>query len=348
MGPLECRARQRLGGRVSTRVMSFRDFIFALLITLAWGGNFIVAKAAMMGWGGFDGAPPVFMAALRFALVAVILAPLLRPVPGDLKAILRLALCVGVLHFVLLFVGLDLASASAAAVAVQLMPPFVVVLSAVMLGERVGWRRGAGVGLAFAGVAAIAYDPATFSLSYGVVLVVGAAACAALGSVWMKGLKPIGALRLQAWTSVFSAPPLLGFSVLVETGQASMVASAPWGFWAALGYVVVLGSLLGHAGYFYLIRRYEASLVVPVFLLVPVWGVGLGIVVLGDAFSWRLLVGAGLALAGVAIVVCPPLRLGAVWRRLGSVVRRDFWQRRVSGRPAADPPVKPAVEPDAP
>lgn len=283
------------------------DVILALMISLVWGLNFIVTKLVVSGWLSFDGVPPLCVAALRFVVVGVVLAPLLRPVPKRIWPLVRVGLSIGAVHFGLLFVGLTMASASASAIAVQMMPPFVLILSALMLGERPGFMRIVGVIIAFLGVGVIGYDPDSFSLELGVVFVVAAAGCAALASVWMKQLDPIGPLRLQAWLALVSAPPLLVCSMVFETGQVAAIIDGGWGFWAGLGYIVFLSSLFGHAGYFHLLRRYEASLVAPTFLLVPVWGLAAGVTLLGDPFGWRLGLGAALAILGVLAVVAPPI-----------------------------------------
>lgn len=294
------------------------DLCLALAIGLIWGGNFVVTKLALSGWAGFEGAPPVFFAALRFVVVTLALAPLLYPLPKGFAGIVGVGLLMGAVHFALMFVGLKHTSASAAAVAVQLMPPFVVILSVFVLGERVGWRRGIGVACAFLGVAWIAFDPDEFSLSMGVVLVGGAALAGALGSIFMKRVQPISPLRMQAWTGLISAPPLLAISFALETGQGEALITGSWGFWAAVMYVAAGAAIFGHGGYFYLVRRYEASLVAPLFLLVPVWGVLAGVVVLSDPVGWALIGGAGLAIVGVLIVVMPAKTIEALRSRARS------------------------------
>ena len=49
--------------------------------------------------------------------------------------------------FALLFVGLKTATPSAAAVVSQLGVPMVTLLSVMVLGERIRWRRGLGIAL---------------------------------------------------------------------------------------------------------------------------------------------------------------------------------------------------------
>ncbi len=283
--------------------MRLRDFLLVMSIGLIWGANFVITKLALSGWDGFGGVPPLFLAALRFGCVALVLFWLLRPIPSDLGRVSAVALCLGALHFALMYLGLADAAPSAAAVTMQLIAPFTTVLSVIILGEMVDWRRGLGVGLAFLGVALVAYDPVTFQISFGVVLIAVSALVAALGSVMIKGLKPLSPLRMQAWAGLISAPPLLALSFMLESGQTASVSSGGWGFAAAFVYIVVMASIIGHGGYYYLLRRYDASLIAPQILTAPLWGLVFGVLVLGDPFTWRLALGAVLTLSGVLLIV---------------------------------------------
>jgi len=100
---------------------------------------------------------------------------LLKPIPKDIKTLFLISFFIGSGHFALLFVGLANAEASAAAIVGQLSVPFSTLMSMVFLGEKVRWRRGIGIMLAFAGVLLIAVDPKSFSISFGLLYVAGAA-----------------------------------------------------------------------------------------------------------------------------------------------------------------------------
>jgi len=121
-----------------------------LVLCLAWGFHYVVIKIAVVE------IPPIFYAAIRMALVAVVLSPFLRWRPGKMGVVFAAALCFGAVNYSLLFTGLKFATASASAVANQLYVPFATVLSVLILKETIGWRRIVGIALAFGGVAVIA------------------------------------------------------------------------------------------------------------------------------------------------------------------------------------------------
>jgi O-acetylserine/cysteine efflux transporter len=103
--------------------------------------------------------------------------------------------------------------------------------------------------------------------------------------------------------AVIGIPFLFATSFVFESGQIASLSAAPWQAWAALGYTVIAGSLIGHTGYYVLLQHYEVSLVGSVLLLSPAIGVLGGIAILGEPFTPLILVGAMMTLAGVAIVL---------------------------------------------
>ena len=195
--------------------MNFRDFILLSSVCFVWGLNIVVTR-----WVVFDAAvPPLFFAAVRFLGVAVCLVPFLRPIPKDLKTLFLISFFIGSGHFALLFVGLANAEASAAAVVGQMGVPFATLMSMAFLGETIGWRRGLGIMLAFAGVLLIAVDPGSFTISFGLLYIGAAAFVGAVGGILMKRMSPVTALQSQAWIGLFSFAPLFVVSALLERGQ---------------------------------------------------------------------------------------------------------------------------------
>jgi drug/metabolite transporter (DMT)-like permease len=208
--------------------------------------------------------------------------------------------------FALLFVGLQTASPSAAAIVGQLGVPMVTLLSILMLGERVRWRRGLGIVLAVSGVALVMWDPAGFELSGGLVFVAAGAFCGALGAVMMKQMEGIRPLRFQAWVGFASVLLLVPLSAGLESGQIDAALDAGWPFLLIVLYSALLVSVFAHTVYYGLIQRYEANLVAPLTLMSPLISIGLGILITHDHFDARMAIGSAVALAGVLIVALRP------------------------------------------
>lgn len=292
--------------------MRLSDFLLLSLICLVWGLNLVATR-----WVVAD-VPPLAYAFLRFALIAVVLAPFLFPAPRNLGLVALVGLCIGGLNFAFLFIALKNGTASSVAIAGQLGLPFSTILSMAFLGETVGWRRGLGMGLAFAGVVLIAYDPDTFGLSLGVAFAVLAALVGSVGGIIMKRMEPIGPFQLQAWVAMVSWPILLPLTLATETGQIEAVQAGGWGFLAALAFSVFAVSIFGHGMFYEIVKKYEVTLVSPLTLMTPVWAVVFGVLLLHETLTPQLAGGAALALTGVGMIAARP---NAALRKLSALFR---------------------------
>ncbi|NWG47130.1 MAG: DMT family transporter, partial [Alphaproteobacteria bacterium] len=271
-------------------------FALMVLICAVWGFNFVAAKAALEAF------PPLLAVGLRFLLLGLLLAPVLRPFAGRMRDVLALSVFAGSLHFGLMFAALSRADASVMAIVTQLNVPMATVLSIVFLSETVGWRRWLGIGLSFVGVAIIAADGSLNATAHGVGLGVLASLSYAGGMIFIRRLRGVPALSLQAWVGLMSWPPLLLASLLFETGQGAAIATAPLPAWAGLLFTVLGASLVGHVGMTWLLQRYEVSLTAPLTLMAPLFGVVFGIWLLDDPVSWRFVLGGLVTLSGVAVI----------------------------------------------
>lgn len=303
-------------------MMTIRDFALLSLICLVWGMNLIVSRWVFIA----TDIEPFFYAGLRFALIALVLTPIFfQTWPEKLHRILLISLCIGSAHFGLLFYGLANASASAAAVVGQLGVPFSTILSMVFLGEKVRWRRGLGIVLAFAGVVIISVNPDGFSISVGLLYIVASALIGSFGSILMKQMSGLTGMRMQAWVGIFAFLPLLVLSALVEGGDAGFGGQiqaffdAGWMLWAATAFAVVGVSIFGHGSFYMLLQRYDVSLISPLTLMVPVWGVILGVLLLNEPFTIQFLIGGAVSLAGILIIALRPnkkLPIAAIAKKL--------------------------------
>ncbi|HEV2364660.1 MAG TPA: DMT family transporter [Caulobacteraceae bacterium] len=124
-----------------------KDFAVLLGVCVVWAANSIFAKIVLSDFG----VPPLFYTAGRFAVVTLVTLPWLLPPPRPLWRIVVVGLLMGALNFSFNFIGLKTVSPSANAIVGQLGAPMATLLSIVLLGEHVGWRRGTGIVLTFAG-----------------------------------------------------------------------------------------------------------------------------------------------------------------------------------------------------
>lgn len=278
--------------------MSLRDFGVFALVCLVWASNNIISKHVVSGLH----VPPMFYAAVRFAVVALAVSPWLFPMPRPRWRLIVVALLMGGGNFALLFIGFKTATPSAAAVVGQLGVPITTLLSMVMLGERIHWRRGLGIALTFLGAVAVMFDPTGFAVSTGLMFVVASAFTSSLGAVMLKQMEGVKPLQFQAWVGFASVWPLAVLSAWLEPGGAQAAFDAGWPFLGAVLYSALIVSVAAHTVYYALIQRYEANLISPLTLMTPLATIGLGVAITHDPFGPRMAVGTVVALAGVLII----------------------------------------------
>lgn len=278
--------------------MPLRDILLALLVCVAWAGNFLGSALSLREL------PPLLFTALRLALLVILLAPFLRrPAPGQWPRLLAISLCTGVLHFGLSFWALKLAGdLSSPAIVMQSYIPMSVLLAWALLGERFAWRTGTAIALSFAGVLVLGFDPLVLDNPASLLLMLVSAFFLALGTVMMRGLGGVTRYGMQAWIAAAGLPPMLGLSLWLEPGALATLPSISTTAWAGVAYAAIVASVIGHGLYYTLIQRHAVARVMPWLLLTPVFAVALGIVFWGDRPGPKLWIGGAMTLAGILLI----------------------------------------------
>jgi drug/metabolite transporter (DMT)-like permease len=288
--------------------MPARDFALLAVVCLVWAGNNVVSKIIISHYG----APPLFYATARFALVTLVTLPWLRPAPRPLGRLVLVALLIGAASFALVFLALRTTSPSSVAIVGQLGLPISIALSALLLGERIPARRALGMVLTLGGVIVVLWNPGGMSVGVGLLFVVGSAAAGSLGAVLMKRMEGVSPLKFQAWVGFSAVWPLGALSALMEHGQGAVLAHAFWPFVAGVAFSGLIVSVVAHTAYYGLIQRHEVNLLQPLMVLTPLANIALGVTITHDRFDARMGVGAAMALIGVLVVALPggfnPLR----------------------------------------
>jgi O-acetylserine/cysteine efflux transporter len=286
-----------------------RDRLLAVSVAAIWGGNFIAIDFGLRHF------PPLFFAALRFAVLAVPTV-LLVPAPRvEWKWLVGYGLGFGTLQFAFLFIALHIGMPTGlGSLVLQASAPFTVLLGALLLRERISPVQACGIGLAVLGMIVIGWHRAQTAALLPVLLTLCAALGWALGNLCSRKANPPNPLHMTLWMSVVPPVPLFALSALTE---------GPWAGWQAVGtsltasngplalaglaYIVGLATVLGSGIWTTLMRRHPAGVVAPFSLLVPVLGFTLAWIVLGER-------PAAVELAAGAVVIGGVL-LGSLGRR---------------------------------
>lgn len=278
--------------------MNVRDFFILFMICVAWAFSTVLSKVVISDLN----APPLFYAAARFTLVAIVCLPWLMPLPKPLWRIMVVGLCMGAGSFALVFIGLETATPSATAIVSQLGVPITTVLSVVVLGEVIGWRRRLGILLAFSGTMLVMWDPQGVSASVGLAYVAASAVCASIGAIMMKQMSKVRPLQFQAWVGVVSAVPLAIGSLLFEERVIDRAVNGGWTLFFAVLFSALVVSVCAHTLYYGLIKKYEANMVAPLTLMCPLITIALGMAFTGDKLTVSTVLGSAIALGGVLLI----------------------------------------------
>lgn len=277
--------------------MKPRHFLLMVLICIVWASNNVLSKVLISHWH----VPPLFYTSIRFAIVALCTLPWLLPMPRPAWRIAVLGVLMGGGNFALMFIALYWVSASEAAIVVQSSVPMTTLLSILILGERIRWRRTLGIALALGGVLIVMYQPG-FRISAGMLLLLASAFAGSVGAVMMKQMDSIAPLQFQAWVSLTGVLVIAPFSIAFEPHALANAMAAGWPVLVAVLYSALVTSIFAHTAYYFLIGRYEANLVAALTLMTPLITLALGSLLIDDPITVKMMVGTAIALSGVLII----------------------------------------------
>jgi drug/metabolite transporter (DMT)-like permease len=166
-----------------------------------------------------------------------------------------------------------------------------------LTGVLVGFGGGAAVSLSGGGASGGVSGNAT-----GIVVILLASASWSVGS-FLSGRIAMPANTFAASTVEMLAGGLGMIAVGTVVGERIDFAAVSGRSWAALAYLVLVGSLVGFTAYTWLLGNAPISLVSTYAYVNPVVAVVLGVLVLQEQVTVQILVGGLVILVGVALVV---------------------------------------------
>ncbi len=298
-----------------------RRWIWVLFLALGflWGSSYLWIKI------GLESLPPLTLIGARLAIgglfLATVVAVLREPLPRSARMyghLLVMAVVNIVLPFVLIAFGEQSIDSALASILNATVPLAVIVIAPFFLpDERITPARVAGLAVGFAGVVLLV-APDLVNLGdadpTGEVLLLLSSLSYAIGNVYARrnvhGLSPmIPALFQVAFAALIVIPLALvidrPFSTVTLTPDA--VVAVIW-----LG---LLGSGLAYLCYFTILRAWGATRTSMVAYLLPVVGIAMGAIVLGDPITANRVGGTALIIAGIALVNSGPALRRLVPRR---------------------------------
>lgn len=278
--------------------------LLALAVVAVWGTNFVVIKTTL------DHLPPLLFACLRFVFVFLPAAFFVKRPAVPWRQLATYSLLISVGQFALLYiaVGSGHISPGLASLVVQMQVFFTVGLSMWLTGERVRPFQVLALLVAVGGIAVIAVYTDGSATMAGLGLVLAAGASWAGGNIVARHAGRVDMLAYVVWASVYAIPPLAGLSLLYDGLPAIRqgLADATLATWAGVLWQSVGNTLFGYTAWGWLLARHPAATIAPASLLVPVFGIGASVLMLGEGLpAWKLAAG-GLVIAGLAFNILWP------------------------------------------
>ena len=287
-----------------------RWYVLIVLVMLVWGSFFPITKMAVTN------THPLLIAFLRYAFALVVLTPLFirelyrRPAPGlrDLLVLSLLGL-IGITGFAaFIFYGIRFSSSSASSILVNTQPIFATLLTPLLSREEFSLRRMAGSLVGILGLFLVVSGGDLSALSFrnsaflGNMLNILASLSLTLFYIFIGTyVRRYGSVLSSFITMLAGAVFLLPLALLTGSGVRQVLALGPvdWGL------ILYLGTVATAAVYLVFNKAVaELGVVrsVSMKFLIPVFGILLSILFLGESVEPLTWVGIGIVLSSILII----------------------------------------------
>jgi drug/metabolite transporter (DMT)-like permease len=280
--------------------------IYIGLFCLLWSFAFIAGKI------GVTDCPPLLLLTARFSLAGILILGI-SALRGDAWSLswrdtlvfAILGVANNALYLGLGYTGLQTVSAGLGGLIVSANPVFTAALAALFLGERLTWRKVAGLLLGIAGVSFIVWhrmSVGTDSL-HGILFTLASLASIVAGTMLFKLLAPEGSLWIGNGVQNLAAGiVLLPFAfTLADVGD--IVPSTR--LLGAFAFLVLGGSILAYLLWFHLLKVCGATAASAYHFLMPPLGILFAWSILGEHVEVRDLMGIIPVALGIYLVTRP-------------------------------------------
>lgn len=286
-------------------------YIRLFLVAFFWGGTFVAGRSLV------ESVDPISAAFFRFAIASLLLLAITWQREGLPRLTARQLLVVtalgatGIFAYNLFFFnGLTLIAAGRASLIIALNPVVITLASALIHKEPLSTRRIGGILLSVSGALIVITrgQPLTIfdaGIGRGELLISGCvlswALYSVIGKTAMRGLTPLAAV---CYSSI--AGTLLLAVIAIPHGSLNAALNYSPVAWLAIAYLGMFGTVIGFLWYFQGIQRIGPSRAAVFINFVPVNGVLLATLFLGEPLTLSLLTGGALVVSGAYLANAVP------------------------------------------
>ena len=278
-------------------LMHKQHLALALLVTLVWGLNFPITQ---LGLRSID---PFVLTGIRFALAALPLVFFIKRPAVKFGYVAAYGVIFGLGMWGVINYGIQAGvSPGIASLIIQLSVFFTLGWGCLLFKEHIRRAQWVGALLALIGLAGIICTQDGEHAVLGVLLIVLSALAWSIGNIIIKasGVKEI--FSFMVWASLFPPVPLclMAWWIHGSTAFENVPASLDLTAVMSILFQVYLATHFAYWGWNSLLKAYPVSTVAPLSLLIPVFGIGSSMLILGERISTPHLVFIMVIISGLA------------------------------------------------
>jgi len=270
-----------------------------LLVAVLAGGNAVGIRFSNRELDPLWGAGLRFAGAATILLVAMAVMRLPFPRNRNLFGATLYGLLGFAAAFSLAYYGFQELHAGFGQILLALVPLLTLLLAVLERQEVFKWAAAGGGILALAGVAVMSQGALRESIPIiSLLALVGSATCFAQAGIVVAWIRDVHPITMNAVGMAVAAIVLLGASFIAgETHVMPDLAETQ----LALGYLIVIGSVVVFVLNVFVIRQWGPSRASYILVLIPVFTIAYSVWLLDEPVGWELIAGGALVLAGVYV-----------------------------------------------
>jgi drug/metabolite transporter (DMT)-like permease len=288
---------------INNQDISFFVGILTAFLCVIFGSNAVAIKFSFSGIGVFT------TAAIRFSIAAIAIYIWARATgqslvlkKGQLCQLLILAALFAV-QLSMFYFGLSKSNASRGTLIVNLLPFWVLFLAHFFIpGDRITRRKFFGILVGFSGVAFMIAEKKGVAADFrtGDLIILSATVIWSCSVIYLKRIiSAFSAFQITLYSMVFSVPVFLLEALLWD---APMVSKLDFKIIGAVLYQSLITATFGFVIWNRLLQKYGAVALHSFIFIMPIAGVALGGLVLGEPITSKILIALTLIVAGILIV----------------------------------------------
>lgn len=291
----------------SNHELPLSAMVFTIFLCVLFGSNAVAVKVAFSGMGVFTSA------AIRFGIAAMAIY-LWSRITGQ-----TIALKKGQFHQVLIFsalftvqlslfyLGLSKSNASRGTLLSNLLPFFILFLAHFFIpGDRITRRKFLGILLGFTGVVFMFLDEKAIQAGFrtGDIIILGAVTIWSCSTVYLKRIiNTFPPFQVVLYSTMFSVPLFLTEALLWDD---AMIFNLDAPVIGAILYQSLITASFGFVAWNTLLKKYGAVSLHSFVFIMPIAGVALGGLVLGEPITFKILLALAFIVIGILVVHWQP------------------------------------------